>query len=451
MTRTCHTLREGGARFLLDGRVLLTTGDGIISFLQFLDADAVNRLRYLRVLELACGEIPPRAADALLDAESMFKSTPTPSSRTAAYALVTSFAQLTTLRHVTIDLCGQRACSFISTIRSPLRTVFLGFPPLPIWRVLCDAEPPNPILLLANTSETLEEISGSNFTNNLDHVMFDVVYPSVRRISVTYDNLWSSLAVACPLAFPNLFHLSLTSVRGCPVGNFDTPTTEMVQLALLFRSEHREDQESRGRRWTHLEEVVGHVIDVLMLGVTVVLEDTRPTSLAIAVVGAAMFEDDSMAAVLKDPSARRLQTLEMELCFRKEEGEVNVWATLNNVARTLALVRLRHLALTLNYGLLTGTTSRGNPRYPAHKDFDSLDLEASAELFRTAISSLVDTTVRLSTDRTWHDIRLGFVEDNESMWSSGSWSSDFAFEVEMDDDVLPGNSSLMAEEDEDSW
>ena len=66
MTRTCHTLRDGGARFLLDGGVPLTSGDNIVSFVQFLYADAPNRFQSFRSLELTWGTILPYGVDVLL-------------------------------------------------------------------------------------------------------------------------------------------------------------------------------------------------------------------------------------------------------------------------------------------------------------------------------------------------------------------------------------------------
>ncbi|KAI1786625.1 hypothetical protein LXA43DRAFT_1109411 [Ganoderma leucocontextum] len=85
-----------------------------------------------------------------------------------------------------------------------------------------------------------------------------------------------------------------------------------------------------------------------------------------------------MAAVLADPSAGELRTLEMELCVDGDEADVNVDAMLNNMARTLALLPLRDLTLTLNYGLLTDTGECDRPLYPVLSDFDSLDLDRGA-------------------------------------------------------------------------
>ncbi|KAI1786635.1 hypothetical protein LXA43DRAFT_50529 [Ganoderma leucocontextum] len=484
MTRTCHALRQSGARSLLEGEVSLTTGSSIISFVQFLYADAATRFPYLCALEIASGELPPRAVDALQglishpllalesltlrEADVMLKSTPThphPAGITDPTPLVIAFSALTTLRHLTIDECDQRACSLITAIRSPLRTISIGFTPLTTWHNSEDAQRRNPIVLLANVSDTLEEISASNVAMALEHVMYDIVYPSVRRVSVTYDGIWIPKTLAYTSAFPNLVHFSFTSIRGHPAGDFASPA-EFFQ-ATLYRTSNRESQERYGRTWEHLEELVGGAPDVFLLGLTrhvprlrltgpsspdttlrVVLEDIRPTSLAITLVCAAIFDDDSMASVLRTyPSAEELRTLEMELCLDADEGDVNVHAMLNNVARTLALLPLRDLTLTLNYGLLTNADKSEHPLYPALSDFDSLDLEVTARLFRAAMPSLVDVVVRLSTDCTWYESICDALADDGSAVSPRSGSSDSEDEDEMEGDL----GSFMMEEDDHGW
>ena len=152
MTRKCHTLHDGGARFLLDSSVPLGTEGSAISFVQFMSADPLHRFQHLRTLELACGKISPPAVDALLglishswlaldsltlqDADAMLESTSAlvPSSsdivrgrQVDALPLLSAIAELTTIQRLNVfGDCGPQACKLIKAIRLPLRTVSHG-------------------------------------------------------------------------------------------------------------------------------------------------------------------------------------------------------------------------------------------------------------------------------------------------------------------------------------
>ncbi|KAM5545141.1 hypothetical protein V8D89_001252 [Ganoderma adspersum] len=474
MTRTCLALRHGGARFLLHRGVSLIAGPSVISFVQFMHTDAITRFQFLRSLEISTGELRPREVDALLglishpslaldsltlrEADLTLKSIPKHSStpdNAHPTSLTTAFASLRTLRHLTVDACDQHTCSLIPAIRSPLKTVSIGFTPLSTWHNSEDAEHRNPVVLLANVSETLEEISATNVAMALDHVMFDIVYPSVRRVSVTYDLTYIPKTIAYTSAFPNLSHLSFTAAYGHP--------EEFLQ-AVLGRTANKAHLARHKRSWAHLEELVGCLPDVYILGLgchvaklrltgpvsldavpalTDVLDDTRPTSLTVSLVGAHLFDDDSLASMLGHHCAEALRTLEMEVCLDVDEGAVDVQTLLGNVARTLSVLPLRDLTLTLNYGLFADGDETGRPMYPAGRAFDGLDLEAAAGLFRAAMPTLVDVVVRRSTDCAWYASMYAAQEDDGSD-SSGYISP---LSPEWDDDF----GGFMAEEDVQGW
>ena len=359
MTRACLALRHSGARLLLHRGVSLTAGSSLISFVQFMRSDANIRFQFLRSLEISTGELRPREVDALLglishpllaldsltirEAALTLKSIPKHSSTpdiSYPTSLTTAFASLRTLQHLTVDQCDRHTCSLITAIRLPLKTVSIGFTPLSTWHNSEDAEHQNPIVLLANVSETLEEISATNVGMALDHVMYDVVYPSVRRINVTYDLTYIPKTVAFTTAFPNLSHLSFTAAYGHP---------EEVLQAVLGRTANKAHLARHKRSWAHLEELVGCLPDVYILGLgchvatlwlagpisldavpalTEVLDDTRPTSLAVSLVGVHLFDDDSLASMLGHHCAEALRTLEVEVCLDVDEGDVDVQTVL---------------------------------------------------------------------------------------------------------------------------
>ncbi|KAM5545140.1 hypothetical protein V8D89_001251 [Ganoderma adspersum] len=459
MMRTCHALRDDGARILLSGGVSLGTENSILSFVQFLCVDPDSRFQHLRFLEIASGELHMSAADELLwlithpslaldsltlrEAGSFVKSKLSPSELIPDDdphdTLVTAFAQLKTLRHLTVGQCDALASTLITTICSPLKTISIDFPsdgP----RSEDEAESRNPIVLLAKHSATLEEISGSNFAMRPPQALYDTVFPSVWKLSATYDPIWNPLTLVYISAFPNLEHLSLTfAVPSSAVRAFDDGFFPLTRV-LRRRDWNKLNLESNAHMsaWKKLEEWEGTVTDVLALGlachvpmlrlsgtilpkspeyqhVAVVLEDTRPTGLATTLGGASMF-GDTMGSLLRGPSAQQLRALEVEVVFAASEGDVDIQEVLNNVATTLTLLPLHRVALTFNYCLLIAPDETYRRRYgwfcPLERDIENLDLAAAQTLFRTAIPSLTaDIAVHLSTDRTSNISMLGVVGD----------------------------------------
>ena len=200
----------------------------------------------------------------------------------------------------------------------------------------------------------------------------------------------------------------------------------------------------------HLEEVSGGLHEVRSLGlachvscmrvtggiwsntmrlVPTVLEDIRPTRLALTILGAGTFDNDGAAAVFRDPNTQQIQTLELTLCFSPDETleDVNVVVVRRtmspkgrgrhadhcpprqkNVIRSLgSLPALRNVIFTFNSGLVCPPTEAYRARRGWHsrteREVDGLDLEACATLFRKAIPTLVDVAVRRSKDRTLWD------------------------------------------------
>ncbi|KAM5545133.1 hypothetical protein V8D89_001244 [Ganoderma adspersum] len=447
MTRTCHALREVGARFLLDGGVSLIAGRSVVSFVHFMLADALTRFQCLRSLEIVTGALRPREVDALLElishpslaldslilreANLMLKSIPAPqhsSEHADPTPFIKAFSALTTLRHLTIDDCDQSACSLITAIRSPLKTISIGFTPRYSWEALeQDLEWQTPITLLAEVSGTLEEISATNVARSPGDVTCGVVYPSVRKVSVTYCPTLIPRTVAYTSAFPNLTHFSFTAANAHPIGDF--------HLASFNRHENQAlmlNLERHGHPWEHLEELAGGLADVYTLGLTcrvpklrlidpilvgmgalqAVLEDSRPTSLAVRFVGAHRFSDGSLVTALVYPCVQDLQTLEMEVCLDVDEDKVDVLDMLDYIGSTLAPISLCDLRLTVNYALFAEADRTGRLLYPAGRGCESLDLGAVARLFCTSIPSLVDAVVCLSTDRSWDDSMCVGQEDD---------------------------------------
>ena len=368
MTRTCHTLRRGGTRYLLDCGVSLTSGAGIASFLQFLYADATTRFQHFHTLELACGKILSEAAVALLgliahplltlgtltlrEPESILKSS-CPSLDGVVHnashpPLLTALAGLTTLQHLTVcGHCGRHTCALIDGIRLPLKTVSMDFVH---FYGLEDLLRQNPILTLAKHSGTLEKISGSGFAVFPGSEPSDNVFPSVRTLSTTFLDSYFPETLTLVAAFPNLTRLSLTASVTRHATLTGPDLSRRLERAAQNGRDQREQQEMRApeKMWAKLEELEGTLADILALGlrpchismlrllgtlsetpeyeyIKTVLEDTRPAGLAItmAMTGASTF-GDTIGPVFRDSSAQQLCALEIELIFSASKGDVEI-------------------------------------------------------------------------------------------------------------------------------
>ena len=227
------------------------------------------------------------------------KSSPSPEDADQA-PFVTAFAGLTTLRHLTLEQCGHRARYLPATLRSPLKTVHISFPAYTSWpgRGEWDRDL---IRLLGNVANSLEELFGANVRERLRLTDTVPVYPSVRRLSV---EMYKHGLVRYPfrlvhhyiVAFPNLTHLSLISEHsdGSFLGCLEVPRLRLT----------------------------GGISSQTLEHVATILKATRPTHLAVTIVGA--IRPDAIAALLRDPFAHQLQTLEVTLCFLIAMENVNV-------------------------------------------------------------------------------------------------------------------------------
>ncbi|PIL32871.1 hypothetical protein GSI_04989 [Ganoderma sinense ZZ0214-1] len=242
---------------MLNGGLSFIAGSSIISFVQW-EVYALLRLVMHHLLDL--DPLTFREADLML--KSVLKCSSTPDT-TDPTPLIRAFSALATILHVTLDDCDQRARGLITAIRShPLKTISIHL-----------AQPEgagrrNPIALLANLSETLEEITATNAALALDDTIYDI-FPSVRQ-------------------------LSMTGVLPADLGH----TTNKAALT------------PRGPSWTHLEGLVGvfpyvFILSLLtcqvanlrhngqslyaLMALTDLLEDAWPANLAVILVGTHLF------------------------------------------------------------------------------------------------------------------------------------------------------------------
>ncbi|EIW53934.1 uncharacterized protein TRAVEDRAFT_31163 [Trametes versicolor FP-101664 SS1] len=479
LMRTCRALYRDskGPRLLLRNGAALATDVDILSFSAFMFASVPSgRFRHLHSLTVSKGGFSDDAvrvlasivahADlrldslALVDAEEVLSSgSPiwTGDEQASRSALWDAFSWLPTLKHIKMTSIDERAHRLLDYLPNTLVSAMLAFDsPGAEWGALNDPETRNPIVRLGGSADTLEVLSGSGFDVRPDAIGYDVVYPRVRRIHASYKSGGAMPATAAYVqAFPNVEFLALTAPRAQPWQ--DTGASVVLERleARAVREANRDDQVNHGS-WQRLRVVEGTAADVWALGLVChvpelrlqgdntihgyalgagglqdILDDVRPSSLALIVVGSVVFGPDGpLSRVLRAPVAQCLHALDVELVFQPSDGDVELTRLLEDILETMGAMTLRTLKLTLNYGLI----SRGHERTPPpgyqreyfcplEKYVVTTDLEKYAERVVDAIPSMEYAEVVRSCDRKPHEYMLGPV-GRDSPMPGGSWSDD---------------------------
>ena len=311
MMRTCHLLRHGGVKYLLDREVVLWDNRKVLSFACFMLTRPKERFPLLR--RSLCIECP-------MDRFS----------EVAGDALVRVFQRISHLRHLALLNAGAILASNLllaDTIASltcleslemvvavgdllgPLSHTTFSQHVLKFMHAKLDSvyirlnrysNPPSEgshideiMLLLSHSASTLKSLECDYFSPNV----YPIVYPRMRELTLRLQDPFIIPYVA---AFP---HLSRLVVRG--------PTAAIVDVALssdLFelREVNLHGLENMEERWTQLEYVSGRLEYLYVLAL-----DTRVKTLFI---DASYLWNDWTIALLPDVLADTRPThLEMRV------------------------------------------------------------------------------------------------------------------------------------------
>ena len=363
MSLTCRTLRHGGARFMLQEGAALSTSEQAISFISFMRADSGSRIHHLHSLELTTGiHFSRRGIDALrglvthqhlaleslslLDAEALLMCDVSQlgGKNLASNSLLEALASLTTLKHLTMDRCDEYSIIFIRSLSSSLVTASLKLQQLTSWSVVTDPDERNPIVLLARSSETLQELSGTGFEVDERLIKYGTVYPAVKKISAEYtqDSMPGTLVYIN--AFPNLEYLALTS----PYNRYEDASDDLNASRIVHerrRAANMEDQEKYQCTWQVLQEVVGSVVDLFTLGLVChvprmrirdgitavkcsfledILANVRPSNLAITLAGTSLLGGGGPLYRALQLGNQQLRALELEVRFGAHEAMLSL-------------------------------------------------------------------------------------------------------------------------------
>ncbi|KAI0333245.1 hypothetical protein GY45DRAFT_1245181 [Cubamyces sp. BRFM 1775] len=505
MMRTCRTLYHTpqSSRILLQDGIMLQSDGQVVAFSRFMLASPTTRFHHLRALTFAKGNFSDEAIHAikellahpslsidtlvLHDAERVVGSGyPQPAmlydgGADGGAPLVDSFARLDTLKHLVMDGIDVCAAAVLEMLPSRLVSASLEYSTsVAEWSTLGHGNARNPIIHLVNLADTLEVLTGSEFDLPPAVIMYDVVYPRVRKIQASFADCWLPSVVAYAHSYPNLEHLVLTtsnSRRGrgpmCAVDSFMAGDLEPV------RRTNREDQAKYGS-WKGLRLLEGALVSVYALGLVcnvpelrlagdvtrdtirlldAVLCDVRPECLSLTAVGGFMFDEGSqLTQLLANPEVQCMTSLGLELCFAPSEGDRDMAEITNNILRSLAGLPLRRLELTLNYGLLTNPCGppswwpqiSTSARYycPAAKYLAELDLDAYASRFGEMIPTLESVLVFRKDDPAGRRYLLGPRGRDSRSPSPGSSDNEVSIDPEL---AELGFGGMLDDEDDYGW
>ncbi|CDO72657.1 hypothetical protein BN946_scf184985.g76 [Trametes cinnabarina] len=504
LMRTYRAVYEAaeGPRLLLRGGVSLSSSKELISFYKFMSAhNASNRFHHLRRLTISKGSFSPEANTALSDlfahplfrlesltlhnAENIFAAAmdhaKQPESLFAEPPLLSALRKIRTLRRLAVDELDENAHALLLSLPPTLRSISLDMDSSSfLWSALGHPDDRNPIVLLVSQADTLETLEGSGFDLCSDHVVYDVVYPRVRRIRASYRSRSMPGTAAYAHAYPNVEHLALTRSPPCPAESIVADPYHMYEIRAI-RAANRDDQVNYGS-WRHLRVVEGSVTDVYMLGlvcrvpelrlrgdVTVhscdlmeeVLCDVKPEIVSCTVVGGHLFEPDGvMSAMFARPEAQHLQALRMEVCLTPCEESSDIDRLVEDILQALMYLPLRKLALTVNYGLVLDARRRrfrpySSDKFPAESRLESFDPEAIAASFQNNLSCLTEVTIKLSTESTAHEYLFheAFLLDELGLASEAYEGSSSDFEEDREE-VVAALGELGfggAQDDDEGW
>ena len=338
LSRSCHTLRSEGVKYMLDRDITLRDARDTLSFALFMLTDETRRLPLLhRSLSIQTGRLTGQAAFALVELVSRLSHLERLALWNADQVLASdprlphAFATLTCLKHLnfhaTQDSDNADCVYMFKRMQSRLLTASLHLPS-PIRRYMnghLNCELIDPIRLLRNSADTLVELNGCNFEAR----RHGVVYPSVRRLNIHLGLI--PLIAPYMVSFPNVTSLEVT----CGA-SFEPSTVPSFSFM-------NEDGQENITAWTALEELAGNLTDIFVLSLrctattlrvyasgrhrnlrylTEVLSRVRPTHLELEVESPSLClgGENSLSGVFQDAAAGEyVRTLAVRVVLQGED------------------------------------------------------------------------------------------------------------------------------------
>ncbi|KAI1794821.1 hypothetical protein LXA43DRAFT_1091426 [Ganoderma leucocontextum] len=342
LMKTCNTLNNEGARYLLEDGVSLRREARLVkSFIWFMITrrnpnERFRRLTFLNKLSLDFDHPTEDAArllavffETIARAASKFTSLNIDN----AEALLTTYpplgaaiANLTTLKALNLSSTGEHCATLLRTLQSSLvmATIFFGLHARGREDEVIPEHAMNPILLLEASQSTLESLNTSFSLSTHD----GPCYANVTHLSLSCMPL--PVIEDYIRAFPNI--LSLTTSNCSPYRDEPEVWDHRREMSMLYQAQ--------SGSWRSLREYQGSTLVLWILGLTChipsiklnfqhrppyeplevdsnrlndVLLDVRPSHLALILPGASSILDEAFRSTLC--AEGRLQVLDLRVLF----------------------------------------------------------------------------------------------------------------------------------------
>ncbi|RPD56468.1 hypothetical protein L227DRAFT_603060 [Lentinus tigrinus ALCF2SS1-6] len=446
---TCKVLNKAAAKSVLQplsGRVILWTVKDVSLFLRFLHADP-SRFQYVREIDISLRLMSPYTDDdveRLLDGLRRMERLNTLGILHAEITLKNSVffngvARLTTIKRLELQGAEDNACRLLSQMQADLVFIHVdGLATVPerhfaFYQDIDEYFRSHPVPLLAKWTATLEELTWEMYYPKHALPEFTQVYPKLRRLSFISD----SCPHVAPLirAYPNLARLTVQ--KECTVDE-DSLTQQLRDRRAVNIQSQRDQGGSKTVTWTHLEELVGSVIDLYALGLTcriprvhindsvtswslerpvfeflpAVLEYAQPRHLKVQGDGMLLIHPSyGLTTLLRSGSCpERLESLVVDINFPDEDSDIVT--ALSDLADSLRLLSLRRLRLRLRITVPDGSKSTPSRYHEVVLEsqvaavittLENLDLEAYVRDLADDVPSLEDAMVCVKGEREHED------------------------------------------------
>ncbi|RPD56432.1 hypothetical protein L227DRAFT_656263 [Lentinus tigrinus ALCF2SS1-6] len=377
LIRSCRFFYQEAAKCVLHDPVTLRNDSDVRKLVRFLEPDHYARARYVRTLRLDVTQtLSPKDLHALEDTiaqmtqlehllidegEEFLESFP---------SLGNALANLTTLRQLHVWYAGSLTCNFLKATKSNLVSISLGWMGSDEdWFAEQDMDDEewstlHPVPLLAKWCSSLEELNCECWYTASKLPTFTDVYPSMRCLKVERDDF--PLSAPYIRAYPNLARLSVSTDH---VEDLKYPEDRQRLHEHRIRNIRDQEAEDGPGTWQHLEEYVGSLADLYLLGLTchiprvmfsaemsdldlellsAVLACANPKHLNVEGDGALLAHSShSLPVILREPDLSRLESLVLRIHIRQEHEELDVGAALDALGSALAQLPLRRLRLCI--------------------------------------------------------------------------------------------------------
>ncbi|KAI0697296.1 hypothetical protein C8T65DRAFT_832513 [Cerioporus squamosus] len=374
LIRSCRFFYQEAAKRVLHDPVDICSKRDVRQFVRFLGPQPRARARYVRELHLGMPHLSAKRIRDLEDCishmtrlvclsfdagEDFLESFP---------SLGDALAELTSLRRLRVHYAGSLTCDFLEALKSDLVSISLNWSGSDeTWfaeQGMDDEEWAtfHPVPLLAKWCASLEELKCENWYTASELPVFTDVYPNMRRLAIERDDY--PLVAPYISAYPNLARLSVHTDHVDEIEYPEDVKRLRQHRALNIRSQKALDGPGT---WQHLEEYVGSLVDLYLLGLTchisrvgfstkmedchlemlsAVLSYAQPTHLNVAGDTALLgHPTHSLPVILSGSAASRLESLVLKIDLLEEDTPLNAVDALNELASALKTLPLRRLRL----------------------------------------------------------------------------------------------------------